>query len=662
MSATHQEMQEKQVFITAITPYFLEKEEGWLAQNREKILASRAVNPFFQEHTLLLENGESFPISQLLRDLDTMGYEKVFHVQYPGEFSSRGNIVEVFPLFTPCAFRVEFLGNTIDQIEQLAIFIEDEEASKKVLRKRLKSQKTFSDLSSLKEGDFLVHLDHGVARFMGIETLCISPEQTEPMYKLEYAAGDTLYVPVGLERKLSRYVGFEDPRISRLGSSLWIKTKKKAREDIEKLARSLLKTYAEREVAQRPPYPPLDDIDGAVETSFPHQETADQVQALQEIHRDLSQKTPMDRIVCGDVGFGKTEIALRAMVRVAKTAQTALLCPTTILAHQHFQTFQKRLGDLPFRVAMLSRLQKPSEQASILKGLASGAIDIVIGTHRLLSKDIVFHNLGLLVIDDEHRFGVKQKERLKDLRSSLDVLSLSATPIPRTMHMALSSLREVSMVQTPPEGRVPSSTIIAKRTQSTIKKAILQELERGGQVYYLHNRIASMGRIIAFLSRLVPKARIGYIHGRMQEQNLIATLDAFRNKEYDVLVATTIIENGLHLPQVNTIIVEEASKIGLAQAYQLRGRVGRSDVPAFSYFLHGNSLGKQAKARLEALSELQDLGSGYKLALRDMEIRGAGNLLGKEQSGTVNAVGLNLYCQMLSESVERLRQNKAYSR
>ncbi|MDP4009025.1 MAG: CarD family transcriptional regulator [bacterium] len=643
------------ILITAITPYFLEKEEGWLAQNREKILASRAVNPFFQEHTLLLENGGSFPISQLLLNLDTMGYEKVFHVQYPGEFSNRGNIVEVFPLFTPCAFRVEFLGNTIDQIEQLAIFIEDEEASKKVLQKRLKSQKTFSDLSSLKEGDFLVHLDHGVARFMGIETLRISPEQTEQMYKLEYAAGDTLYVPIGLERKLSRYVGFEDPRISRLGSSLWIKTKKKAREDIEKLAKSLLKTYTEREVAQRPPYPLPDDIDATIEASFPYQETADQVQALQEIHQDLSQKTPMDRIVCGDVGFGKTEIALRAMVRVAKTAQTALLCPTTILAHQHFQTFQKRLGDLPFRVAMLSRLQKPSEQKAILKGLANGTIDIVIGTHRLLSKDIVFRNLGLLVIDDEHRFGVKQKEKLKDLRSSLDILSLSATPIPRTMHMALSSLRKVSMVQTPPEGRVPSSTIIAKRTQSTIKKAILQELERGGQVYYLHNRIASMGRIITFLSRLVPKARIGHIHGRMREQNLIATLDAFRNKEYDVLVATTIIENGLHLPQVNTIIVEEASKIGLAQAYQLRGRVGRSDIPAFSYFLHGSSLGEQAKARLEALSELQDLGSGYRLALRDMEIRGAGNLLGKEQSGTVNAVGLNLYCQMLSESVERLR-------
>ncbi|MDP3982111.1 MAG: helicase-related protein [bacterium] len=644
------------VLIAAITPYFLEKGVNWLSQNRDKLVASRTTNPFFRENLLLLEADSSTPISQFLRDLDSLGYEKVFHTQYPGEFSHRGNIVEIFPIFSSNAFRVEFFGNTVEHIEELSVPPFDQEVSRAILTKRLRSEKTFSDIASLRAEDFVVHLDHGVAVFKGKTLL-----NGESYYLLSYARGDALYVPEGLERKLSRYMGFEDPRISRLSSPLWIKTKKKAREDIEKLAKELLETYAKREVATRAPYPPVDDIDRTVEVSFPYQETPDQIQAIQDVHQDLSKSVPMDRVVCGDVGFGKTEIALRAMARVAKTSQAILLCPTTILAHQHFKTFQERLAPLPFRVALLSRLQKPKEQTKILRDIQEGKIDIVIGTHRLLSKDVVFYNLGLLVIDDEHRFGVKQKERLKEMRSSLDVLSLSATPIPRTMHMALSSLKSMSMIQTAPAQRIPSETILARRTNAIIKKAILHELDRGGQVYYLHNRIVSMGRVIAFLSALVPKAKIGFIHGRMGEESLIATLDAFREKKYDILVATTIIENGLHLPQVNTIIVEDASRLGLAQAYQLKGRVGRAETPSFAYFLHGKNVTDLARTRLEALSELQDLGAGYRLALRDMEIRGAGNLLGKEQSGTVNAVGLNLYCQMLSEAMDRYRSLQSLS-
>ncbi|MEK7542144.1 MAG: DEAD/DEAH box helicase [Patescibacteria group bacterium] len=650
------------VLITAITPYFLEKGNVWFQENLKQILDARKTQAFFENNTLFLEKDQQFSLSELLRKLDELGYEKVLNVEDIGEFDHRGGIVDVFPINSNKALCIEFVGNRIDSIQELEIQIEDEQKAKEVLKKRLKSQKIFSDLHGLKIGDSVVHLDHGVARFTGytafesIHNFHDRENSVRKYYTLEYAQGDKLYVPLGLERKLSRYIGFAEPHISRLGSLVWQKTKRKIREDIEKLAKELLELYAKREMTTRPVYLPEDEIERKLRASFPYQETPDQMQALHDIYNDLSRQEPMDRIVCGDVGFGKTEIALRAMVHASHNGyQSALVAPTTILCHQHFQNFQNRLKDLPIHLEVLSRVQSKKEQERILQGITQGTTDIVIGTHRLFSRDVEFKNLGLLVIDDEQRFGVKQKERFREMRSSLDVLSLSATPIPRTLYMALSSLKKISTIQTPPQGRLAVKTIISKRKDVLIKEAIEKELARKGQVYYLHNRIGTIELVKRVLQKLVPGATFGIAHGRMREKELIQIVEDFKNKKFGVLLATTIIENGLDLANVSTMIVEDATKLGLAQAYQIKGRVGRSNTQSYAYFLYSGRLSPKAKLRLQALKEAEELGSGYRIALRDLEIRGAGNILGKEQSGSVNAVGLNLYCQMLSEAVEKLK-------
>jgi len=643
------------VLIVSITPYFLEKGNFWLEENLNKILAMRKTQSFFGDNTLYLENSQKSNLSEILRKLDEMGYEKVLQISDPGEFSQRGGILDVFPINLNCALRFEFLGNKIEYIEKLPIEIKDEKTAKELLKKKLKSQKLFSDLKGLKPGDYLVHLDHGIARFSGIEEF-----QTLNYYALEYAAGDKLYVPAGLERKLSRYVGFIEPKISRLGSSLWQKTKRKIKEGAEKLAKELLEIYAKREITTRPPYLPDNELDSEIASTFKYEETPDQIQAVEDIKKDLEKQEPMDRIVCGDVGFGKTEIALRTMIKAARNNyQTAMICPTTILANQHFQNFRERLKNLPIKIALLSRLQTKKEQKEIIENLKMGKIDFIIGTHRILSNDIEFKNLGLLVIDDEQKFGVKQKEKLKKMRSSLDVLSLSATPIPRTLYMALSSLKDISLIQTPPIGRMPIKTSILPFKEKIIEKGIEKELKRKGQVYYLHNRVETIENVKNFLENLSAKTsaswRIGIAHGKLKEKQLIGTMNDFRQGKIDILLATTIIENGLDLPNVNTLIVADAARLGLSQAYQIRGRIGRSHVQAFAYFLHGRHLTEKAKMRLDALKKTIEVGSGYKIALKDLEIRGAGNILGKEQSGNINRVGLNLYCQILSEAVEKLR-------
>jgi len=654
------------LLIVSVTPYFLEKGNVWFQENFEKILRAQKTQAFFQDNVVSIEVGAELGLSQLLRKLDELGYEKVFRVSEPGEFAHRGGIVEVFPINMNTPVQIEFKGNTIEYFHAIAgrnYTSEEERKIKELLKKRLKSQSASwrTDLHGLKSGDYIVHLDHGVALFGGIEDI-----QSQQYYALEYAAGDKLFVPIGLERKLSRYVGFSEPHIPRLGSLTWQKTKKKAKEEIEKLAKELLELYAKREISLRPPYRREEEIEQKLKETFSYEETPDQMQALEDIYKDLAAPEPMDRIVCGDVGFGKTEVALRSMVRAAHNGyQAALLAPTTILVDQHYKNFASRLKNLPIRLAALSRLQSKKEQAKILRELKEGQVDIVVGTHRLLSNDVNFKNLGLLVIDDEQRFGVKQKEKFKEMRSSLDVLSLSATPIPRTLYMALSSLKKISSIQTPPEGRLPVQTTIIKRNENIVKEAIQKELARGGQVYYLHNRIGTIEQVKKHLEKLVPevypersrRASFAIAHGRMRESQLIKVIEDFRNKNFDVLLATTIIENGLDMANVSTIIVDDAPKLGLSQAYQIKGRVGRSNIQSYAYFLYGGRLGEKAKLRLRALKEAEELGSGYKIALRDLEIRGAGNILGKEQAGTVNTIGLNLYCQMLSESVERLRNN-----
>jgi len=643
----------QKLLIVGITPYFLEKNNLWFEENLTQILEIRKTQSFFEDNTLYIEKNQKYNLSQFLRKLDEMGYEKVLSVSEPGEFSQRGGVVDVFPVNLNCAVRFEFLGNRIEQVILLPIKIENEQKSKEILKKKLKSQKLFSDLKGLKSGDYLVHLDHGIGIYN--QQLAIADQQ---YYQLEYASGDKLYIPVGLERKLSRYLGFVEPKISRLGSQLWQRTKRKIKEGAEKFAKELLEIYAQREVMTRPPYSIDSDIDKQLASDFAFEETPDQIQTIEDIKNDLEKELPMDRIVCGDVGFGKTEIALRAMVKALNSGlQAAMICPTTILANQHFQNFKERVKNLPIRIAMLSRLQSKKEQKRIIEAQKAGAIDIVVGTHRLLSKDIEFKNLGLLVIDDEQKFGVGQKEKFKKLRASLDILSLSATPIPRTLYLSLSSLKNISLIQTPPAGRLPVKTFILPFSEKTIKKAVETEINRGGQVYYLHNRVETIETAKKFLENLVPKAKFGVAHGRLREKELIKVMSEFQDKKIDILVATTIIENGLDLPNVNTLIVADATHLGLAQAYQIRGRIGRSHIQAFAYFLYSKRLGEKADIRLKALKEAEELGSGYKIALKDLEIRGAGNILGKEQSGNINSIGLNLYCQILSEAIEKAKRD-----
>ncbi|MCX6759077.1 MAG: helicase-related protein [Candidatus Nealsonbacteria bacterium] len=639
------------VLICSITPYFLEKGFFWFEENLNKILETRKTQSFFEDNTLYFTKNQKVNLSQILRKLDEMGYEKMLGVQDPGEFSQRGGILDVFPINSNQAVRFEFLGNRIENIEKLPIEVKNEKTAKEFLKKKLKSQKFFSDLRGLKPGNYLVHLDHGIGIYN--QRLTIDNQQ---YYQLEYAASDKLYVPTGLERKLSRYVGFIEPKISRLGSLIWQKTKRKIKTDTEKTAKELLEIYAKRTISSRPPYLPEDEIDFQLASSFQYEETSDQIETLEDIKKDLEKEEPMDRIVCGDVGFGKTEIALRTIIRAVKSGyQAAMICPTTILANQHFQNFKGRLKNLPVKIAMLSRLQSKKYQREIINDLKNGKVDIAVGTHRILSNDVEFKNLGLLVIDDEQRFGVKQKERLKKIRTSLDVLSLSATPIPRTLYMALSSLKNISLIQTPPKGRLSVKTFISQFNEKVIKEAIENEISRGGQVYHLHNRVETIETVKNFLEKLVPQAKFGIAHGRLKEKELVKVMEDFQKEKIDVLVATTIIENGLDLPNVNTLVVADSTKLGLAQAYQIRGRIGRSHIQAFAYFLYPQRLAPLVKERLTALKETEELGSGYKIALKDLEIRGAGNVLGKEQSGNINRVGLNLYCQMLSEAVERLR-------
>ena len=651
------------VLIVSITPYFLEKGFLWFEKNLNKILEVRKTQSFFEDNTLYLEKNQDYNFSQFLRKLDEMGYEKVLRVSEPGEFSQRGGIIDVFPINLNYALRFEFLGNKIENIERLPVEIEDEKTAKEILTKKLKSQKLFSDLKGLKQGDYLVHLDHGIGIYK--QQLIIDPEGkpsasygagNQQYYQIEYAQGDKLYVPVGLERKLSRYIGFVEPGISRLGSLIWQRTKKKIKEAAEKLAKELLEIYAKREVTTRPSYLPADEIDFQIANSFQYEETPDQIETIKDIEKDLEGERPMDRIVCGDVGFGKTEVALRTMIKTVKSGyQVAMICPTTILANQHFQNFKERLKNLPIKIALLSRLQMKKEQKEIINEMKTGKIDIVVGTHRILSNDVEFKNLGLLIIDDEQRFGVRQKEKLKKIRASLDVLSLSATPIPRTLYLALSSLKSISLIQTPPVGRLPIKTFILPFNEKIIKKAIENEVSRGGQIYYLHNRVETIEGAKLLLEKLVPKAKFGVAHGRLKEKGLVKVMSDFQQKKIDVLIATTIIENGIDLPNVNTLIVADSTRLGLAEAYQIRGRIGRFHIQAFAYFLYGSHLTEKAKMRLDALKEAEELGSGYKIALKDLEIRGAGNILGKEQSGSINKVGLNLYCQILSEAIEKLK-------
>ena len=512
----------------------------------------------------------------------------------------------------------------------------------------------------LRVGDLVVHEDHGVARFSGFDTKTLAGV-TRDYLELEYKGSDKVFAPTDQLAKISRYVGADggEPQLSALGGKRWLNLKARARRAAQEMAGELLNLYAERQVRTGHPFAPDGELQIHFESAFPYRETPDQLEAIDATKADMEGERPMDRLICGDVGYGKTEVALRAAHKAAVDGkQVMMLVPTTILAQQHFGTFRERLADSPVNVEMVSRLRKPADVKRIVKEFGEGKVDVLIGTHRLLSRDVRGKDLGLLIVDEEQRFGVKQKELLRQLKLKLDVLSLSATPIPRTLQMSLAGLRDISVIETPPEGRRPVRTYVGPYDEELVGRAIRREVERGGQAFFLHNRIDSLHDVAEGLRALCPGVKFAEAHGQMDELELEATMLSFVRGEHDCLVATTIIESGIDIPTANTLIVERADQLGLAQAYQIRGRVGRSRDRAYAYMLYPSpeTLTADAAARLSTLSDNTELGSGFRVAMRDLEIRGAGNLLGDEQSGHVAAVGFELYCQMLEDATEELRQ------
>ena len=511
----------------------------------------------------------------------------------------------------------------------------------------------------LEPGDVVVHRDHGIGRFLAMSRVTDGDGEREYV-QLEYADGHRLYVPVEHLDRIERYSGGgnEHPALSRLGTGEWERTRRSVRRRIDQIAEELVELYARRLEAQGHAFAADSRWQQELESSFPYQETRDQLLVLEDIKRDMEAARPMDRLLCGDVGFGKTEIAVRAAFKAVEDGyQVAVLVPTTVLAQQHHLTFKERLAAFPIAVEQLSRMRSDDEAQAVLGGLAAGTVDIVIGTHRLLQRDVRFKNLGLVVLDEEQRFGVLQKERLKQLRTAVDVLSLSATPIPRTLHMALAGIRDLSVVRTPPEGRLPIRTYVTAKEAGLVQDVIRRELARAGQVYYVHNRVQTIQREADWLRELVPDARFAIAHGQMDEGALAQVMVAFMAGEVDVLCCTTIIENGLDIANANTLVVDDASRMGLSQLYQLRGRVGRSGQRAYAYFLYDplRSLTERADKRLDVVADLQDLGSGFALALKDLEIRGAGNVLGEAQHGDIAAVGLETYNHLLRQAVLQAR-------
>ena len=518
--------------------------------------------------------------------------------------------------------------------------------------------RALQSFADLRTGDYVVHEDHGVGKLLGFETKTIASVTRDYLF-LAFRGDDRLYVPHEQIGKVSRYIGADAkaPALSKLGGKAWDRLKARAREGVHELAGDLIRLYAERQQAPGSAYSLDHEWLERLEAEFPYRETEDQQRAIEAVKEDLEAPHPMDRLVCGDVGFGKTEVAIRAAFAVAVNGkQTLMLAPTTILAEQHWNTFRDRYRDFPVRVEMVSRFRSPAETKRVLADFREGKVDVLIGTHRVLSRDVIPKDLGLVVLDEEQRFGVAQKELLRQLRLEVDVLALSATPIPRTLHMSLSGLRDISIIETPPEGRRPIRTHVGEYDEELITTALEREVAREGQAFYLHNRVESIEDAAAKLQQLSPKLRFLVAHGQMRERELEEKMHAFLRGDADVLVSTTIIESGLDIPQANTLIVERADTLGLAQLYQIRGRVGRSDQTAYAYLLYpdAHELTPEARARLATLADHTELGAGFAIAMRDLEIRGAGDLLGAEQSGHVAAVGFELYVELLHEAVAEL--------
>ncbi|MGN7410533.1 transcription-repair coupling factor [Sporosarcina sp. SAFN-010] len=510
--------------------------------------------------------------------------------------------------------------------------------------------------SEIQPGDYIVHVNHGIGKYYGVVTLEVSGISKDYL-DIRYRGEDKLFVPADQIDLIQKYVasGDKEPKLHKLGGAEWKKTKTKVTAAVKDIADDLIKLYAEREAQKGYAFSEDDDLQRSFENAFPYDETEDQLRSIVEVKKDMEKERPMDRLLCGDVGYGKTEVAIRAAFKaVSDGKQVAFLVPTTILAQQHYETMKARFADFPLEVSLLNRFRSKKQQTETKKGLKNGTIDVVVGTHRLLSKDVAYQDLGLLIVDEEQRFGVTHKEKLKQLKTNVDVLTLTATPIPRTLHMSMIGVRDLSIIETPPANRFPVQTYVMENNLALTREAIEREMSRGGQVFYLYNRVEDMAKKVDEIRQLVPEARVGFAHGQMGEAALEEVILSFLEGEYDVLVTTTIIETGIDIPNVNTLLVHNADRMGLSQLYQLRGRVGRSNRVAYAYFLYERDkvLTEVAENRLQAIKEFTELGSGFKIAMRDLSIRGAGNLLGSQQHGFIDSVGFDLYSQMLQDAVE----------
>ncbi|KKB35287.1 transcription-repair coupling factor [Bacillus thermotolerans] len=549
----------------------------------------------------------------------------------------------------------EFTGLKLAVVTEQELF--NKKAKRNKRRQKLSNAERIKSYSELKPGDYVVHVNHGIGKYLGIETLEIKGAHKDYL-NIKYQGTDQLYVPVEQIELVQKYVGSEgkEPKVYKLGGNEWKRVKSKVQSSVEDIADDLIKLYAEREAAKGYAFSPDGEMQREFEAAFPYEETEDQLRSIQEIKFDMEKERPMDRLLCGDVGYGKTEVAIRAAFKaISDGKQVAFLVPTTILAQQHYETISERFQGFPITVGLLSRFRTRKQQTETIKGLKSGTVDIVVGTHRLLSKDIQYRDLGLLIVDEEQRFGVRHKEKIKQLKTNVDVLTLTATPIPRTLHMSMLGVRDLSVIETPPENRFPVQTYVTEHNPALIREAIERELARDGQVFYLYNRVEDIERKADEIAMLAPDARVAYAHGQMTESELENVILSFLEGESDVLVTTTIIETGVDIPNVNTLIVHDADRMGLSQLYQIRGRVGRSNRVAYAYFMYRKDkvLSEAAEKRLQAIKEFTELGSGFKIAMRDLSIRGAGNLLGSQQHGFIDSVGFDLYSQMLKEAIER---------
>lgn len=624
--------------------------------------------------SIKIYKGEDLDYSSLAVQLVEYGYERRERISEPGDFSMRGGIIDIFPPVFEGPVRIELSGKKVESIRSYSLLSSEtlEEHAmviilpklgiypKKRKKQELGEKIPLGSFVDIELNDYVVHVDHGIGVFRGFEKLRFGAEEKENIV-IEYAEGDKLYVPIEEMHLIQKYVAFErrPPKLYKLGSRMWKAVKERAKKGIYSMAFELLEINAMRSRLNGFAFSKDVEWQAQFEKTFPFTETPDQLRSTIEVKKDMESQKPMDRLLCGDVGYGKTEVALRASFKaVMDNKQVAILVPTTLLAEQHYITFKNRMEDFPVRVEMISRFRTDSQTKRILDDAEKGAIDILIGTHAMLRKAIKFKDLGLVIIDEEQRFGVRDKERLKKLRLLVDVLTLTATPIPRTLYMSLMGVKDMSIIQTPPQDRLPVEVIVSEYDDNLIKKAILFEKKRSGQVFFIHNRIEGIEKIAHRLENLVPGVSVAIAHGRMHSRELEAIMREFMKGNIDVLVSTVIIESGIDIPNANTLIVNRGDMFGLADLYQLKGRVGRFKNKAYAYFLvpRGHVFNKESERRLEALERYKDLGSGFKIAMEDLEIRGAGNLLGREQHGYISAIGFDLYCRILREVVENLNK------